>query len=156
MRRLVPLALFLLASPAGAWEFTPVPVCTLRHAGNGHSLTVTWDPRQAEPYAIAIGTTAPWPEAPVFAIDFAGPRPLSIATARHRLSEGGRTVTVTDTGFGNVLDGLEFNVTATAVMGAARVPFPLAGAAEKVREFRACATAALAAIRPARKRAAHG
>ena len=136
--------LFLVAGPAHAWEFTPVPVCTLRHAGAGHTVTVTWDPRQPEPYEIRIEAPAPWPGAPVFSIDYAGPRPLSISTARHRLSDGGRAVTVTDTGFGNVLDGLEFNATATAVMGEARVPFALEGAAAPVRAFRACTAAAVA------------
>ena len=140
------LALLLLAAaPARAWEFTPVPVCTLTHEEAGHRVTVTWDPRQAEPYAIRIEAPAPWPAAPVFAIDYAGPRPLTISTARHRLSEGGRAVTVTDTGFGNVLDGLEFNATATAVMGEARAPFSLAGAAEPVQAFRACTEAPMAA-----------
>jgi hypothetical protein len=140
-------ALFLLlaAAPAHAWEFTPVPVCTLTHAEAGHAVTVTWDPRQAESYAIRIEGPAPWPVSPVFSIDYTGPRPLAISTARHRLSEDGRAVTVTDTGFGNVLDGLEFNTTATAVMGGARVPFSLAGAAEPVRAFRACTEAPLAA-----------
>jgi hypothetical protein len=140
------LLLLLAAAPANAWEFTPAPVCTLSHEEAGHAVTVTWDPRQAEPYAIRIEGQAPWPAAPVFAIDYAGPRPLMISTARHRLSADGRAVTVTDTGFGNVLDGLEFNATATAVMGGARVPFSLDGAAEPVRAFRACTEAPLAFV----------
>jgi hypothetical protein len=138
--------LLLAAAPARAWEFTPVPVCTLTHAEAGHAVTVTWDPRQAEPYAIRIEGPSAWPAAPVFSIDYAGPRPLMISTGRHRLSEDGRAVTVTDTGFGNVLDGLEFNATATAVMGGAQVPFSLGGAAEPVRAFRACTEAPLALI----------
>jgi hypothetical protein len=134
----------LFASPAAAWEFTPVPVCTLSHETEDAGLTVTYDPRQPEPYAIRIARTAPWPDAPVFAIDYAGPRALAISTTRHRLSDGGATVTVTDEGFGNVLDGLEFNTTATALLGDVRVPFPLDGAAGPVRAFRACAEAAVA------------
>jgi hypothetical protein len=137
-------ALILLASPAAAWEFTPVPVCTLSHATAEASLTVTYDPRQPEPYAIRIDRAAPWPEAPVFSIDYAGPRALGISTARHRLSDGGTAVTVTDEGFGNVLDGLEFNTTATAILGDVRVPFPLDGAAGPVQDFRACTEAPLA------------
>jgi hypothetical protein len=136
--------LLLAAAPAQAWEFTPVPVCTLSHAEEGRSVTVTWDPRQPEPYAIRVEGPAPWPEGPVFSIEYAGPRPLGISTARHRLSGDGRAVTVSDTGFGNVLDGIEFNATATAVMGEARVPFSLAGAAEPVRAFRACTEAPFA------------
>jgi hypothetical protein len=112
-----------------------------------HAVTVTWDPRQAEPYAIRIDGPAPWPDGARLLDRLCGPRPLGISTARHRLTEGGRAVTVTDTGFGNVLDGLEFNATATAVMGGARVPFSLDGAAEPVRAFRACTEAPLAGVR---------
>jgi hypothetical protein len=142
--RMMLLAL-LVASPARAWEFTPVPVCTLTHATEEASVTITFDPRQAEPYAIRVDRAAPWPEAPVFAIDYAGSRPLTISTSRHRLSDGGTAVTVTDEGFGNVLDGLEFNTTATALLGDVREPFPLDGAAGPVRDFRACTVAPLAA-----------
>lgn len=138
------LILLLAAAPARAWEFTPVPVCTLSHATDEGAVTVTWDPTQPEPYAIRIVRETPWPGDPVFSIAYAGPRPLTISTTRHRLSEDGSALTVTDEGFGNVLDGLEFNVTATAVLGAARVTLPLAGAAGPVRDFRACTEAPLA------------
>lgn len=138
-------AFFLLALPAQAWEFTPVPICTLSHETADASVTVTWDPRQPEPYAIRIDRAVPWPDAPVFSIDYAGSRPLTISTSRHRLSDGGTALTVTDRGFGNVLDGLEFNATATASLGEAQAPFPLDGAAEPVRAFRACTEAPLAA-----------
>ena len=140
------LLLLLVASPAQAWEFTPVPVCTLSHATAEASMTVTWDPRQPEPYAIRIARAEPWPDDPVFSIDYAGPRPLSISTSRHRLSEGGTELTVTDRGFGNVLDGIEFNATATATVGGVTAPFPLDGAAEPVRAFRACTEAPLAIL----------
>jgi hypothetical protein len=137
--------LFLVAAaPARAWEFSPVPVCTLTHATGEAGVTVTWDPRRPEPYAIRIDRAAPWPDGPVFSIDYAGARPLTISTDRHRLSEGGTAVTVTDRGFGNVLDGLEFNATATAVLGEARVDLPLDGAAGPVRDFRACTAAPVA------------
>ncbi len=138
------LALILIASPATAWEFTPVPVCTLSHATPEASVTVTYDPRQPEPYAIRIDRAAPWPEAPVFSIDYSGPRALAISTTRHQLSADGTAVTVTDEGFGNVLDGIEFNTTATAILGDARVPFTLDGAAGPVQDFRACTEAPLA------------
>jgi hypothetical protein len=138
------LAFMLMASPAAAWEFSPVPVCTLTHATEEGSVTVTYDPRQPEPYAIRIERGAGWPVAPVFSIDYAGPRSLAISTTRHRLSGDGTVLTVTDEGFGNVLDGLEFNTTATAVLGDARVPFPLDGAAGPVQDFRACTEAPLA------------
>ena len=54
------------------------------------------------------------------------------------------TVTVTDTGFGNVLDGLELNDTATALIGTAQVAVPLSDAATAVRAFRTCTEAGLA------------
>jgi hypothetical protein len=138
------LVLMFLASPAAAWEFTPVPVCTLTHEMADASVTVTYDPRQPEAYAIRIDRAAPWPVAPVFSIDFAGPRALAISTTRHRLSDDGTALTARDEGFGNVLDGLEFNTTATAILGEARVPFPLDGAARPVQDFRACTEAPLA------------
>jgi hypothetical protein len=136
------VALCLLALPVRAWEFTPAPVCTLSHETADAAVTVTWDPRRPEPYAIAVTRGAPWAGAPVFAMRFDGPRGNMIVTDRHAVSDGGRTLTVTDRGFGNVLDGLEFNDSATALLGDEAVPFPLEGAAGPVRAFRACAEAA--------------
>ncbi len=135
--------LILLTAPtlAAAWEFTPQPVCTLSDATASASVVVTYDPRLPEPYAVAVTTAAPWPDVPVFSMRFDGPRGQTISTSRQRLNDGGRTLTVTDTGFGNVLDGLEFNTTATALAGGAAIPFPLDGAASKVRAFRACVAA---------------
>lgn len=138
--RLAPI-LALLAVPAQAWEFTPTPVCTLTHATPEASLAVTYDPRLPEPYALTISLAAAWPDAPSFAIRYDGARPLSIATDRHVLSNGGRTLTVTDRGFGNVLDGFEFGTTATALSGQAAVAFDLTGAAGPVAQFRACTDA---------------
>ena len=59
------------------------------------------------------------------------------------MSEDGRALTVVDTGFGNVLDGLQYNHTAYAIAGDLEIPFPLEGAAEPVAAFRACDGAAL-------------
>ncbi|MEM6677128.1 MAG: hypothetical protein AAF675_04560 [Pseudomonadota bacterium] len=133
--------LSLAASPAGAWEFTPNPICTLAQASEVSSVTVTYDPRVPE-YAIALRRTVPWPKDAVFAIRFEGPRGLTISTSRHQLSEGGTVLTVTDRGFGNVLDGLQFNETATALTGSAALTVPLEGAAQEVEKFRACTKAA--------------
>ncbi|MEX0956565.1 MAG: hypothetical protein WDZ83_15310 [Rhizobiaceae bacterium] len=133
--------LSLLATPAAAWEFTPMPVCTLSNDTDTGRVVVTYDPRLTEPYEISVTGTAPWPDAPVFSMRFDGQRGLVISTNRHRLSDGGRTLSVTDSGFGNVLDGLEFNNAATALAGDIAVPFPLAGAAPEVRAFRACVAA---------------
>lgn len=133
------LALVGLAAPLQAWEFTANPVCTLAHRTDEMSARVTYDPRLAEPYAIELTRAGPpWPDAPAFSIRFEGPRGLTISTTRHRLSDGGRVLTVTDRGFGNVLDGLEFNSAATALAGPVALTLPLDGAAPAVRQFRAC------------------
>ena len=71
-------------------------------------------------------------------MQFSGPQPLSISTGQHQLSNGGRTVTVVDSGFGNVLNGLQFNQTATTILGDAQIVLPLADAADAVAAFRAC------------------
>jgi hypothetical protein len=69
-------------------------------------------------------------------MEFFGPRPLAIGTDRH--SADGATLTVRDSGFGNVLDGLEFNTNAVATSGARRVQIALDAAAPAVQAFRAC------------------
>lgn len=130
----------LVASPVWAWDFTPRPICTLSWENGDSSVVVTYDPRGAE-YAITLRRAMPWPEAPSFAIRFEGARGLTIATSRHRLSDGGHALTVTDRGFGNVLDGLQYNDTATALTGSAALPVPLHGAAPAVEAFRDCAQA---------------
>jgi hypothetical protein len=143
MRRIL-ITLFLtlsaLAGPAAAWEFTPRPICTLRHSAAAGDVVVTYDAGTGL-YAITVRLASGWPRSALFAIRFDGPRGMTISTGRHALSEGGRALTVTDTGFGNVLDGLEFNETATAFTGDAALALPLAGAAPEVRKFRDCATA---------------
>jgi hypothetical protein len=146
MRWVVALLLALAATPAPAWEARAGEICELRHAEPQGSVRITYDPRVPE-YAITIrraGET--WPAGPVFAIGFDGARPLTITTGRHRLSEGGTALTVTDRGFGNVLDGLEFNETATARLGDLALPFALTGpapAAPAVAAFRRCAEGGL-------------
>ncbi len=132
-----------LTAPAGAWEFTPSPVCTLSDATASASVKLTFDPGQPDPYTIVVKGPAPWPNAPVFSMRFDGAQGLTISTNRQTLSDGGRTLTVTDKGFGNVLNGLEFNSTATALAGDAAIPFPLDGAAPAVKAFRACVGAPL-------------
>ncbi len=133
------LAIAFLAGPVHAWDFTPVPVCTIAHDTADIALRLTYDPARPEPYAIALTRpSAPWPETETFGLRFDGPAPLTIATARHRLSPDARTLTVSDTGFGNVLDGLSLNRTATAVAGQTALPFDLSGAGLAVEAFRAC------------------
>lgn len=139
MRSLI--ALILTTLPAHAWEFTPTPICTLTHAEPGIAVKLTYD-HGAALYAIAVTSDQGWPAAPVFSIRFDGPRPGTISTARHQTD--GPTLTVTDTGFGNVLDGLQFNVTATAFTQTAAATVSLDGAAEPVERFRACTTVPIA------------
>jgi hypothetical protein len=133
------IALLLFTSPALAWDFTPTPICTLFEDTGDLSIRVTYDPSQSEPYAISLTRPdAPWPSTDSFGLRFDGPAALAIGTSRHRLSADGRTLTVSDTGFGNVLDGLALNGTATALAGATQIPFDLAGARPAVEAFRAC------------------
>jgi len=136
--------LLLIASPAVAWEFSPSPVCTLSHGTETAEVRVIYDARVPE-YAISVSRRdAPWSPGPVFAIRFDGPHGMTISTDRHGLSSSGQTLTVADSGFGNVLNGLEFSDTATALLADQEVTIPLAGAAPQVQKFRACTEAPLA------------
>lgn len=132
------ITLLLLAAPAQAWDFTPIPVCTIAEDTPDLSIRVTYDPTQAQPYAIALTRPEPWPATETFGLRFDGPAAMSIGTGRHQLSNEGRTLTVTDTGFGNVLDGLALNRTATALAGDMALPVDLTGARPAVDAFRAC------------------
>ncbi|WP_227447412.1 hypothetical protein [Cognatishimia sp. F0-27] len=87
-------------------------------------------------YTIAITRPEGWERAAVFSIRFSGGAALEISTTRHQID--GKTVTVTDRGFGNVLDGLQFNDTATAILGEQTVTVDLSGAARPVQAFRDC------------------
>jgi len=136
MRRTA-LLLILAGQPAAAWDFTPGLPCRLIHDAAAAQVELTYDPTQPL-YTITLRRPAPWPDAPVFSLRFDGPAPLTISTNRHVLSDGGRALTVTDTGFGNVLDGLQFNRTATALIGGEEITVSLDGAAEPVAAFRLC------------------
>ncbi len=131
------IVLLLATAPALAWEAKSGPVCELVHDGENASVRVTYDPAILE-YSIAITPDRPWSQGPVFAIRFDGPRGNTITTNRHMVSGDGATLTVTDSGFGNVLNGLEFNHTATALLNDRAVAVPLDGAGPAVRDFRAC------------------
>ena len=141
--RLILAALFAtLAAPLHAWEArVEGPVCLLHYSDAEADVTVSYDPRREQPYGIALTRIGDaWSDAPVFAMRFDGPGGLTISTDRHTLSNGDATLSVTDTGFGNVLRGLEANHVATALLGEKSMVLPLAGAAEEVARFRACAT----------------
>ena len=104
---------------------------------------MTYDPATGQ-YAIALTlASGTWGASPGFSIAFIGERSLRIGTDRHQLSNNGATLTVTDSGFGNVLDGLQFNNDFVAVTDATAMDVPLAGAAEPVAAFRACGESAL-------------
>lgn len=121
-------------SPAFAWDFSPAPICTLSHTETAQ-VEVTYDDRLPE-YAIHITRPDGWVDAPVFSLRFEGPRGGIISTDRHTID--GNTLTVRDTGFGNVLYGLQFNTRAVAVLGAQEVTIDLSGAADPVQAFRGC------------------
>lgn len=132
------LALGCAALPARAWVAgVDGAICTLEHRAEGVEVRLTHDP-SLPLYTIAIRLDRPWPEAPVFAIRFEGPRGLTISTRRHAVDDGGRRLSVADTGFGNVLDGLQFGDRALAVAGDRVVTIDLAGAEPEVAAFRAC------------------
>ena len=138
MHILIPALLFF-TSPAYEWEFTAVPICTLSHTTAEAEVRVTYDPRMPI-YAITLTRQdMPWRPSPTFAIQFDGPRALTISTNSHSLSSANTALTVTNTGFSNVLDGIEFNITATAITADQSLSIPLNGAAAPVAAFRACA-----------------
>ncbi|MDJ0821159.1 MAG: excinuclease ABC subunit B [Paracoccaceae bacterium] len=128
--------LFLLcATPALAWEFRPDPICTISDDAAEVSVRVTYDP-VARDYAIHLTRPGGWPAAAVFALRFVGPNGLTISTDRHQIE--GDTLSVYDRGFGNVLNGLQFNHTAIALIGDVAQEIDLLGAADPVAAFRNC------------------
>lgn len=132
------LAFLAFASPATAWEFTASPICTLTDTSAAGEMTVTYDPAITE-YTITV--TLPqgiWPEAETFGMAFANDRPISIQTDRFTVSPDGRSLTVKDRGFGNVLNGLEFNTRAYAILGDLTVGFALDGIDPAIFAFRNC------------------
>lgn len=139
MRKIILTAvLATLPLPSLAWEAgIDGRLCTLEHSGEEAEVRLTYDPAIPE-YSIAIRRAEPWPVAAVFAMRFEGERGNVIQTTRHVLSADGRTLSVTDRGFGNVLDGLEFNEIARGLAGSADVVIDLDGAAPEVSAFRSC------------------
>lgn len=136
-------ALFAIdAGPAHAWTFSAAPICNLQHEDAELSVRLTYDPVDSK-YEITLTKRAlPWQQGPVFALRFEGGRPLTITTDRHYfVANDPLRLGVADRGFGNVLNGLEYNTTATALIGDQSSRFQLTGAAPEVRRFRACADA---------------
>lgn len=131
------LLLLVSALPVQAWEFTPGTPCLLTHETPEVSVELTYDPT-VPLYSISLTRPGAFAPAPIFSMQFQGRTPIGISTAEHQLSNGGRTLTVVDSGFGNVLNGLQFNDRVTATLGNQNVTIPLAGAAEPVAAFRKC------------------
>jgi hypothetical protein len=128
--------LLLLPLPASAWDFTPLPICTIDHAAEGIDVQVTFDPASGI-YALRLDRSEGWPEARVFTLRFDVGMGLTISTDRHRID--GTQLEVTDRGFGNVLNGLEFNGRAVLLFdGTPLTAFDLDGAPPAVRAFRDC------------------
>ena len=133
------LAFLTLATPAAAWDFQPLPVCTLSFDNGKATVRVTYDPAEAEPYAITLDRRDQmWVDAPVFALWFDGPAQAMIRTDRHKLSNNDARLTVTDKGFDNVLGGMALNHVVTAMLGDQIIVLPLIGAAAEVERFLAC------------------
>ena len=141
--RLALVVLLTLPLPASAWETTIGPICKLSHSTADAEVELTYDPSKPL-YSITVTRSGDaWMQAPVFAMRFDGQRPNMISTDRHEFGDGDTSLTVTDRGFGNVLDGLQFNDTATAFTDSQQVTIPLTGAAPEVQKFRDCADAGL-------------
>ena len=136
-------AFLILATPASAWDFQPGQPCRLTHATAEAEIALTYDPT-GPLYSVTVRREEAWPDAPDFFMRFEGPQGRAIGTDRHVLSEDGKSLTVTDRSFGNVLDGLQFNHRAVASSGDAEAAFSLEGAAHAVAKFRACDGASLA------------
>lgn len=143
MRTIIPFLLASLATPATAWQATTGEICTLTHETTDTRVHLTYDPTKPL-YTLAITRKSdPWQQAPWFAMRFLGPNENTITTPEHALSDNGQTLNVADSGFGNVLDGLQFNDTALAFTEAQAVGVSLIGAAPEVQKFRDCTAAQL-------------
>ncbi|MEL7203283.1 MAG: excinuclease ABC subunit B [Pseudomonadota bacterium] len=129
--------ILLLSTPAAAWEASrDGPVCLLTQTTEDVTVTVSHDITKDVPYAIDLTRTGGWTPGPLFAIRFDGLGPRTITTDRHMVDND--TLTVTDTGFGNVLDGIAQNFVALASTGETAVVIPLEGAAPEVEKFKSC------------------
>lgn len=135
---LLTLLSFLTIGQAQAWTFTPGLICRLSHETAEARIALTYDPR-VPLYSVTVSRAAALPQTEVFSMQFLGPQGRIIATDRHGFSADGTSVTAEDSGFGNVLDGLQFNWRAEAILGDTTIAFPLEGASGPVADFRRCA-----------------
>lgn len=130
-------AVSLSSHAALAWEFTSGAPCVLMHETANITVELTYDPTVSV-YSFSLTQKHSFLSAQVFSLQFSGGMPLAISTDRHRIINMKRTVNVTDSGFGNVLNGLQFNHTLTATLGQQSIEIPLANSASKVAAFRDC------------------
>ena len=137
------LLFLLLPLQAQAWTFTPGLICRLSHETPDARIELTFDP-SAPLYSVTISRDAALPRVEPFVMRFIGSAGRVISTNRHSFTADATAVTAQDSGFGNVLDGLQFNDTAEAILGTTTLHFSLDGAAEPTAAFRACETVAAA------------
>ncbi len=138
---LICAAMISLASSAVAWEFAETDVCTVTHDSTDMGVVLVFDPA-ASLYTITL--TQPqntWATDDNFRLRFDGPRALIIGTDRHVYGDEGRSLSVSDSGFGNVLDGIALNESMTALVGDQSVSLSTADAGEAMQAFRACPSA---------------
>ena len=133
----ISIALLTLTAPANAWEFTPGSPCLLTSPPGDVAMALTYDP-SAPRYTVSITAPEPWPKSQLFVMQFDGPTARQIGTNRHTLSDDGRTLTVTDSGFGNVLDGMAGGGQVVALAGDVAVVISLSGVEAPLAAFRAC------------------
>ena len=88
------------------------------------------------PYVIEVKRThARRTAAEIFSIRYEGPEHLTTSTGRYELTENGTSLSVADKGIGNVLNGLEFNHVADAVLGVRVLIILLPARRRKQRDF---------------------
>lgn len=129
------------ATSAAAWAFEETDICTVSHVSPELSVVLTYDPA-AVVYTITLSRpVVTWPQSESFRLRFDGARPLIIGTDRHQLSEDRHSISVSDSGFGNVLDGIQFNDAMIALVGDDEISLSTADADAAMQAFRACPTA---------------
>ncbi|MEM7243261.1 MAG: excinuclease ABC subunit B [Pseudomonadota bacterium] len=135
------LSLLFVSEFASAWTFSPDPICRVTEKQQLIEIDLTYD-HATEIYAIAFTKTeAPWAQSQEFSIRFEGPRPKLIRTNRHQFSADGFTLTASDTGFGNVLDGLQYNTLAALQTGDERIFIQIHKSFPAIEAFRKCVDA---------------
>lgn len=135
--RIILLFALLVPLQAQAWTFTPGLICRLSHETQDAAIELTYD-LSGPLYSLTISRADPLPNVEPFVMRFNGPAGRVISTNSHTFSDDQTAATAQDKGFGNVLDGLQFNDTAEAILGTTTLTFPLQGAADPVARFRAC------------------